>query len=132
ACEESVRAVPSLQSGGGRGYSRVLRGQSVRSIKGTAIVVAMMLVTAGCGARLSKAQLAKAAAGGGQNVSCGATGGDQGAALGGDQTAAGGNTASGGGGGATSGAGGAAAGKAGSGGQAQGAASACGATGGNS
>ena len=45
----------------------VLRGQTVRSIKAMAIVVAMMLVTAGCGARLSKAQLAKAAAGGGQN-----------------------------------------------------------------
>src|SRR3954451_16646163 len=109
----------------------VLRGQRVRSIKAMAIVVAMMLVTAGCGARLSKAQLAKAAAGGGQNVSSGAAGGDEGAASGADQTAAGGSSGSGGGGGAASAAGGASAGKSAAGGQAQGAASSCGASGGN-
>src|SRR4051794_1566544 len=109
----------------------VLRGQRVRSIKAIAIVVAMMLVTAGCGARLSKAQLAKAAAGGGQNVSSGAAGGDEGAASGADQTAAGGSSGSGGAGGAASAAGGAAAGKSAAGGQAQGAASSCGAAGGN-
>src|SRR3954449_3573539 len=109
-----------------------LRGQRVRSIKMAAIVVVMMLVTAGCGARLSKAQLAKAAAGGGQNVSSGAAGADEGAASGADQTAAGGSSGSGGGGGAASAAGGAAAGRSAAGGQAQGAASSCGASGGNS
>jgi len=104
----------------------------VRSIKGLAILVAMMLITAGCGARLTKAQLAKAAAGGGQNVSTGAGSADEGAAAGGDQTAAGGSAASGGGGGTAGGAAGGSAGKAAGGGQAQGGAGSCGATGGNS
>src|SRR5438270_11928811 len=90
----------------------------------------MMLVSAGCGARLSKSQLAKAAAGGGQTVSAGGLALDEGGA-GGDQAA----TAGGGGaaGGSAGGAAGGTSGKAGSAGsQAQGAASSCGANGGNS
>ena len=101
----------------------------MRSMKGPAILVAMMLVTAGCGARLTKAQLAKAA-GSGQNVSAGASGADEGAAVGGDQGTAGGAGSAGGTGGAA-GAAGAAAGKSSGGGPAQGAASACGSNGGN-
>ena len=107
-----------------------VRGQRVRSTRVAAVVLAMMLVSAGCGARLSKSQLAKAAAGGGQNVSVGALGVDQGGTPGGDQAA----TASGGsaGGGTAGGAAGGTAGKAGTaGGQAQGAASSCGANGGS-
>ena len=102
----------------------------MRSTKGAAILVAMMLVTAGCGARLTKAQLAKAAAGGGQNVAVGAANGDEGAAAAGDQgSATGGGSTSGGGG--TGGAAGGAAGKTAGGQQAQAAASSCGANGGN-
>jgi ABC-type branched-subunit amino acid transport system substrate-binding protein len=95
-----------------------------------AVAIAMMLVSAGCGARLSKSQLAKAAAGGGQTVSVGAVGVDQGGTPGGDQatTASGGSAA----GGTAGGAAGGTAGKAGTSGQAQGAASSCGANGGNS
>ncbi|TMK85013.1 MAG: hypothetical protein E6G57_14275 [Actinobacteria bacterium] len=106
-----------------------VRGQRVRSIKVAAILVAMMLVTAACGARLTKAELAKAAGSGGQNVSVGAFGADQGGAAGADQgSAGGGGTAAGAAGGAaggsTSKSGGGTA-------QAQGAASSCGASGGN-
>src|SRR5205807_5337247 len=96
---------------GGRRKMMALRGQRVRSLKVAAVLVAMMLVSAGCGARLSKSQLAKAAAGGGQTVSAGGLALDEGGA-GGDQAA----TAGGGGaaGGATGGAAGGTAGKAGS------------------
>jgi ABC-type branched-subunit amino acid transport system substrate-binding protein len=103
----------------------------VRSIKVAAILVAMMLVSAGCGARLTKSQLAKAAAGGGQNVSVGALGGDEAGAAGGDQAAGAAGGATAGAAGGTSGATGGAAGKSGGGGQAQGAASSCGANGGS-
>jgi ABC-type branched-subunit amino acid transport system substrate-binding protein len=103
----------------------------VRSIKGLAIVVAMMLVTAGCGARLSKSQLAKAASSGGQNVSSGGSGADAGTGAAGDQTgAAAGSSASGGGG--ASGAAGGSSTKSAGGAQAQGGAGACASTGGNS
>src|SRR3954469_19474810 len=101
-----------------------LRGQRVRSIKMAAIVVVMMLVSAGCGARLSKSQLAKAAAGGGQNLSVGAAGVDESGAAGGEAWGAGGAGAAGGASGA-GGTSGGAAGKAGGAGQAQGAASSC-------
>src|SRR5436309_5478803 len=93
---------------GGRRKMMALRGQRVRSIKVAAILVAMMLVSAGCGARLTKAQLAKAAAGGGQNLSVGAAAGDEGAAAGGDQGSATGSGSTAGGGGAGTAAGGAA------------------------
>jgi ABC-type branched-subunit amino acid transport system substrate-binding protein len=103
----------------------------VRSIKVAAILVAMMLVTAACGARLTKAELAKAAgsSNGGQNSSAGVFGSDQTGAAGTDQGAAGaagatGGSAGGTSGGSTSKSGGGAA-------QAQGGASSCGANGGN-
>ncbi|HEV3353661.1 MAG TPA: ABC transporter substrate-binding protein [Acidimicrobiales bacterium] len=100
--------------------------------KVAAILVAMMLVSAGCGARLTKAQLAKASAGGGQNSSGSALGVDASGAAAGDQAAgtAGGASAAGGGtaGGATAGGQNKATG---SGSAAQGAASSCGASGGN-
>src|SRR5581483_11120159 len=118
--------------GGGRRTTMALRGQRVRSIKMAAIPVAMMLLSAGCGARLSSSQLRAAAAGGQQASSGGGTGGDQGTGTAADQgpTAAGGSTAAGGTSGGTAGG---SSGKAGGGGtQAQGAAGACGATGGNS
>jgi ABC-type branched-subunit amino acid transport system substrate-binding protein len=107
-----------------------LRGQTVRSIKVAAILVAMMLVSAGCGARLTKAQLAKAAAGGGQAVSTGGGTGDETATGTADQTGASGGGSTAGGGGST----GAAVGstnKSGAGSQAQGGATSCGANGGN-
>src|SRR5438105_7507736 len=108
----------------------VVRGQRVRSTKVAAVLLAMVLVSAACGARLSKSQLAKAAAGGGQTVSAGGLALEEGGAGGGDQAA----TAGGGGaaGGSAGGAAGGTAGKAGTSGQAQGAASSCGANGGNS
>src|SRR5436309_2030799 len=85
---------------GGRRKMMALRGQRARSIKVAAILVAMMLVSAGCGARLSKSQLAKATAGGGQNVSAGGVGVDESGAAGTDQgsSAAGGGAAAGAGG----------------------------------
>jgi ABC-type branched-subunit amino acid transport system substrate-binding protein len=107
-----------------------LRGQTVRSIKVAAILVAMMLVSEGCGARLTKAQLAKAAAGGGQAVSTGGGTGDETATGTADQTGASGGGSTAGGGGST----GAAVGstnKSGAGSQAQGGATSCGANGGN-
>ena len=70
-----------------------LGGQRVRSIKVAAILVAMSLVTAACGARLTKAELARAAGSGGQNVSVGALGaGDSGATSADQGSAAGGST----------------------------------------
>jgi ABC-type branched-subunit amino acid transport system substrate-binding protein len=104
----------------------------VRSTRVAAALLAMMMVSAACGARLTKSQLAKAAASGGQQVASGSgTSGDVGVAIEGGQTggagAAGGTGASGGG---TSGAGGTA-GKAATGGAAAGTSS-CGASGGNS
>ncbi|MBV8297039.1 MAG: ABC transporter substrate-binding protein [Acidimicrobiia bacterium] len=103
-------------------------------MKLAAILVAMMLVAAGCGARLSKTQLAQAAgsSGGSGGVSAGAAGGDQGGpAAGGDQGSATGGATSGG---STSGgtSGGSTGGSSGPGAQAAGAAGACAATGGNS
>jgi ABC-type branched-subunit amino acid transport system substrate-binding protein len=98
-----------------------------------ALLLAMMMVSAGCGARLTKAQLAKAAAGGGQQVSSGGSAGgtDTGTAA----DAGTGAAAGGGGTGAAAGGGAAAAGgstgKAAPG-PAQAAASSCGASGGNS
>jgi ABC-type branched-subunit amino acid transport system substrate-binding protein len=64
-----------------------------------ALLLAMMMVTAGCGARLTKAQLLKAASSGGQSTSSG-TGGDQSSADAGSgaSSAAGGTGAAGGGG----------------------------------
>ena len=103
-------------------------------MKLAAILVAMMLVAAGCGARLSKTQLAQAAgsSGGSGGVSAGAAGGDQGGpAAGGDQGSATGGATSGG---STSGgtSGGSTGGPSGPSAQAAGAAGACAATGGNS
>src|SRR5436305_15205829 len=109
---------------GGRRNTTVVRGQLVRSMNGAAILVAMMLVSAGCGARLSKSQLAKAAAGGGQNLSVGAVGADESGAAGGDQAAGAGGAGAAGGAGGAGGASGGAAGKAAGGGPGQGAASA--------
>jgi ABC-type branched-subunit amino acid transport system substrate-binding protein len=107
----------------------VVRGQLVRSMRVAALLLAMMLVSAACGARLTKSQLAKAAAGGGQSVSAGGQASDEGGAASSDQA----STAGGGGaaGGSAGGAAGGTAGKAGSSGQAQGAASSCGANGGS-
>ena len=71
----------------GRAPERMLqRGPRVRSTRVAAALLAMMMVSAGCGARLTKAQLAKAAAGGGQQVSSGgsATGTDTGTGRWGD------------------------------------------------
>jgi ABC-type branched-subunit amino acid transport system substrate-binding protein len=104
----------------------------VRSIKVAAILVAMMLVSAGCGARLSKSQLAKAAAGGGQNLTAGAVGADEGGTGGGDQAAGAGGAAGASSAAGASGAGGGSSSKAAGGSQAQGGASSCGASGGNS
>ncbi|MBV8980989.1 MAG: ABC transporter substrate-binding protein [Acidimicrobiia bacterium] len=104
----------------------------MRSTKMAAIAIAMMLVSAGCGARLTKDQLAKAAAGGGQVASAGgATSEDSGAAAAGDQSggAAAGSTS--GGGGATSAAGGGSTQSAAGANQAQGGAGACASQGGN-
>jgi ABC-type branched-subunit amino acid transport system substrate-binding protein len=109
----------------------VVRGQTVRSMKMAAILLAMMLISAGCGARLSKSQLAKAAAGGGQNVSSGGATTDEGGATTGDQgtgASGGGSTAAGG---SSGGASGGSATKSGGGGAAVGVASSCGANGGN-
>src|SRR4051794_9034835 len=100
-------------------------------MKTAAIVLAMMLVSAGCGARLTKAQLAKAAASGGQSVSAGGTGTDEGGTTGADQTAGGTAGGSAGGGGTAGSAAGGSSSKSGGGSQAQGAASSCGANGGN-
>src|SRR5947209_4193430 len=107
-----------------------VRGQRVRSIKVAAILVAMMLVTAACGARLTKAELAKAAGSGGQNVSAGAAGADESGAAASDQGAAAAGAAAGA---SAGGSAGGTAGKAGGGAsQAAGGAGACGSTGGNS
>jgi ABC-type branched-subunit amino acid transport system substrate-binding protein len=97
-------------------------------LKLAAFLLAMVLVTAACGARLTKSQLAQASAGGGQRLTAG-SGTDTGEAAG--EVAAGGTSA---GGGATGGgggpAGGATGGKTGAG-PAQAASASCGASGGN-
>src|SRR4051812_1767586 len=85
---------------GSRRRSEMLQGgRRVRFTKLAVVLLAMMLVGAGCGARLSKAQLAKAAnSGGGQRLSVGVVG-DEGTDTGpgGEQAAGGGSTAAGGG-----------------------------------
>ncbi len=106
-------------------------GRTVRSMKVAATLVAMMLVGASCGARLSKAQLARAASsGGGQRVSASASGDQTGAdtGTGGEQAAGGGSTSSGGTSGGATGGGSTKTAAAGTGGGAQ--ASSCGAAGG--
>ncbi|MCU1450638.1 MAG: hypothetical protein JWP02_2808 [Acidimicrobiales bacterium] len=92
----------------------------------------MMMVSAGCGARLTKSQLAKAAAGGGQQVAAGSADAGADAGTGADTgtgAAAGGSTGAAGGGGSAGRAG--TAGRAATAGAAAGASS-CGASGGNS
>src|SRR4051812_36794562 len=83
-------------------------GQGVRSFKVAAVLLAMVLLASACGARLSKNQLALAAASGGQRLTAGGgtdTGGAGGEAAGG--TSVGGGGAGGGSaGGGTSAAGG--------------------------
>src|SRR4051794_1360625 len=113
---------------------KVARGAKVRFTKLAVILLAMALLGAGCGARLSKEQLAKAANGGGngQRLSVGATGDEAGTDTGatGDQAAGGGAGATGGAGG--TGAAGGTSTKSGGGGGTQAAASSCGGGGGNS
>src|SRR3954451_17087961 len=81
---------------------KVARGAKVRFTKLAVILLAMALLGAGCGARLSKAQLAKAANGGGngQRLSVGTTGDEAGTDTGatGDQAAGGAGTTGGAGG----------------------------------
>jgi len=104
----------------------------VRSTKLAAIAIAMMLVSAGCGARLTKAQLAKAAAGGGQSVSASGAGSqDTGAAAGTDQSGGAAGGATSGAGGGTNAAGGGSTKSAAGGTQAAGGAGSCASQGGN-
>src|SRR5947208_16582706 len=66
-------------------------GRKVRSTRLAAVALAMMLVSAGCGARLTSKQLAQVAASGGQRVSAGAAeSGESGAAT--DTGSAGGSS----------------------------------------
>ena len=104
----------------------------MRSTKLAAIAIAMMLVSAGCGARLTKAQLAKAAAGGGQSVSASGAGSqDTGAAAGTDQSGGAAGGATSGAGGGTNAAGGGSTKSAAGGTQAAGGAGSCASQGGN-
>jgi branched-chain amino acid transport system substrate-binding protein len=124
---------PQVPLGRERRKQTVQGGQQVRSFKLAAVLLAMMLVSAACGARLSKAQLAQAASSGGQRVSAG-SGGDTGPAAAdtGGGTAAGVAGGPAGGGAAGGGTGGGGTGPKAAAGVAPAASANCGASGGNS